>query len=174
MALHQFPCVWELHGHVGRTDPCQSCCCWSPALAVGGCWSLLCFSQSSSCPPSPKSWGSAGLWCSCPSSAGEGPGRHKRGRAAACIEQGEPGAGCNPLCWARPGHWAAPQPCRLLGQVLWPAQDPQQCLGSQLPLTAVSRSRPRVVTCAGTAGEDGSGPSGSHWVSFAIPHPSAS
>lgn len=151
-------CMWELHGHVGSTDPCLSCCCWSPAPAVGGCWSLLCSSQSSSC-PLPKE--PAGLWWSRPSPAGERPGTHKGWRAAACIEQGEPGAGCSPSA------------LQALGQVLWPAQSPQPCLGSRLPLVAVSRSHPRVVTRAGAAGEDGSAPSGSQWVTFAVSHPSA-
>lgn len=67
------------------------------------------------------------------------------------------------------GQGAAPCAGQPWAQLFWPVRGHQPCLGTCLPLTTVPRSWPRVAT----HGEDGSGRSGSQWVSFAIPHPSA-
>lgn len=78
------PCMWELHGHVGRTDPCPSC-----PLLEPGAWpqpllrvaALL--QQELVLSPHPKELGV--LQGS--KKTRERPGRHKHWREAACIEQ---------------------------------------------------------------------------------------
>lgn len=150
--LHQFPACGSCTGTLGGQIPAAPACCgWVLVPAL--------LQQELILSPSPESWGpgaTARHWCSCPGSATQRPGRHNGWKAAACIEQWEP-----PLCWPRPEHQAAPQPCSLWGrcsrgsasraQLLWPMRGHQPCLGSRLPLTAVSRSWPRVATCAGAA-----------------------
>lgn len=82
--------------------------------AAGGCWSLLCFSKSSSCPCPQR----AGAWGRLPGAGAAVlalPDKDQAdttdGKRLPVLNRGSPGHDAAPLCWARPGHQAAPQPC---------------------------------------------------------------
>lgn len=104
--------------------------------------------------PSPKSWGLLqGTGAAVPALLGKDQADTTFGEWLPVLNGGSLGQDTAPC--AGPG-WApaAPQPCCPQAQLFWPLRAPQPCLG--LPLTAVSRSWPGVVTCAGAAeGERG-------------------
>lgn len=103
------PCMWELHGHVGRTDPSRSCCGWLLVPALLQPELIL--------SPSPK--GLQGTGAAVPALLGKDQADTSDGEAA-CIGQWEQGrvqppvlgqgtgqplspAGSQPGCSAQPG-----------------------------------------------------------------------
>lgn len=99
------PCMWELHGHVGRTDPCPSCLSWSLSPAPA----LL---QRELIPsPSPKSWGLLqGTGAAVPALPGKEQAHTSDGKWLPVLNRGSPRQNAAP--WA-PGSPSALLPAGL-------------------------------------------------------------
>lgn len=162
------PYMWELHGHVGRTDPCQSCLLLEPGPSPCCGWVLVpavLQQELILSPPPQRAGGCRALVQLSQLCWGKTRQTQAMGRAAACIEQWMqppvlPGLGTGqplspaPSCSGQPGAishaWGAACP--------WPLS---QGAAQGCDMCRSSSWRGRMW------------PSGSQWVSFAICHPSA-